>query len=272
MKNRAATLTAAALLALFAATPVLAAKKCGNDASGFPAWLAEFRKEAAAAGINQNTLNKALGNVTYATKTISYDRNQKSFKLSFDEFMRKRGADAIVSKGKKLKQQNAALFQRIEARYGVPAGPLLAIWGMETGFGGFTGNTPVFGPLATLAYDCRRSEFFEEQLYGALQILQTGQLSYDQMKGAAHGEIGQAQFLPAPYIKFGADGDGNGKVDMVTSRADTLASIANYLRAYGWKAGAGYQEGEPNFAAIQGWNKAGVYQKAIAAIGQRIDG
>lgn len=270
MKFRLAIPAAIAVMAAFASPA--AAKQCGNDSSGFNAWLAEFRKEAAAAGISQATLAKALGNVTYNTKTISYDRNQKSFKLSFEQFMQKRGGAAIVSKGKKLKQQNAALFASIEKRFGVPAGPLLAIWGMETGFGGFTGDTPVFGPLATLAYDCRRGAFFEEQLYAALKILQTGQLTYDQMKGAAHGEIGQAQFLPATYLKFGADGDGNGRVDMVSSRADALASIASYLRAYGWKAGGGYQPGEPNFAAIQGWNKAGVYQKAIAVIGKQIDG
>ncbi len=271
--KRVAGIAAAIFLGL-ALTPqaALAAKTCGKDASGFPAWVEAFKQEAAGAGINQATLSKALGKVSYATKTIAYDRNQKSFKLSYEQFLQKRGASSIISKGRTLKKQNAALFQRIEAKYGVPAGPLLAIWGMETAFGGYTGNIPVFGPLATLAYDCRRGPFFEEQLYGALKILQSGQLSYDQMKGAAHGEIGQMQFLPANYIKFGADGDGNGRVDMVSSRADALASTANFLRAHGWKAGAGYQPGEPSFVAIQGWNKATVYQKAIAYIGQQIDG
>ncbi|MEZ5789651.1 MAG: lytic murein transglycosylase [Nitratireductor sp.] len=110
-------------------------------------------------------------------------------------------------------------FRRIEARFGVPAGPLLAIWGMETGFGGFTGDIPVFGPLATLAYDCRRSEFFEEQLTAALKILQTGQLSLGQMKGCCAWR-NRPDVPPANYIKYGADGDGNGKVDMVSSRAD----------------------------------------------------
>ena len=256
---------------LLAGNGTALAKKCGNDSSGFSAWVAEYRKEAAAAGISQRTLDAALGNVSYATKTIAYDRNQKSFKLSYEQFLQKRGANTIISKGRSLKKQNADLFRKIEARFGVPAGPLLAIWGMETGFGGFTGDIPVFGPLATLAYDCRRSEFFEEQLTAALKILQTGQLSLGQMKGAAHGEIGQMQFLPANYIKYGADGDGNGKVDMVSSRADALSSTANYLKAYGWKAGAGYQPGEPNFKAIQGWNKVDIYQKAIAYIGSQID-
>ncbi len=251
-------------------TPALSAE-CGNDASGFPAWVANFKVEAAARGISQRTLKEALDGVSYATKTISLDRNQKSFKLSFEQFMQKRGASTIISKGRTLKKQNAALFKKIEAKYGVPAGPLLAIWGMETAFGSFQGNQDAFAALATLAYDCRRSEFFEEQLYAALEILQTGQLERSEMKGAGHGEIGQMQFLPVNYIRFGADGDGNGKVDMIRSRADALASTANYLRGYGWQPGQGYQEGEPNFAAIQGWNKAGVYQKAIAVIGKAID-
>jgi lytic murein transglycosylase len=263
---------AVAALVLLAAAAPAAAKKCGNDASGFAGWVGEFRKEAVANGISAATLDKAFGGVAYATKTISYDRSQKSFKLSYEQFLQKRGATSIIAKGRTVKRENAALFSRLEAKYGVPAGPLIAIWGMETGFGGYTGNIPIFGPLATLAYDCRRAEFFEEQLYAALKILQSGQLSYDQMKGAAHGEIGQMQFLPANYLKYGADGDGNGRVDMVSSRADALASTANYLKAYGWSPGAGYQPGEANFAAIQGWNKAQVYQKAIAYIGKEIDG
>lgn len=265
-----AKLTIAAVAFVAMQVPAFSAE-CGNDASGFPAWVENFRAEAVANGISARTLSEALDGVSYATKTISLDRNQKSFKLSFEQFMQKRGASQIVSKGRTLKKQNAALFRKIEAKYGVPAGPLLAIWGMETGFGSFQGNQDAFAALATLAYDCRRSEFFTEQLYGALQILETGQLKRSQMKGAGHGEIGQMQFLPVNYMKFGADGDGDRKVDMITSRADALASTANYLRGYGWQPGLGYQEGEPNFAAIQGWNKASVYQKAIAAIGKAID-
>jgi lytic murein transglycosylase len=247
------------------------AAQCGDDAAGFPAWVQSFKAEAVDKGVSPRTVEEALSGVAYATKTISLDRNQKSFKLTYEQFMQKRGASTIVSKGRTLKKQNAALFRKIEAKYGVPAGPLLAIWGMETGFGSFLGNQDAFSALATLAYDCRRSEFFEEQLYSALTILETGQLKRAQMKGAGHGEIGQMQFLPLNYIKFGADGDGDGKVDMISSRADALASTANYLRGYGWQPGAGYQPGEPNFAAIEGWNKAQVYQKAIAAIALAID-
>jgi lytic murein transglycosylase len=217
-------------------------------------------------------VSAALGDAYYAKSTIRLDRNQGSMKLSYEEFLRKRGADAIIQKGKRLKADNAALFARIEARYGVPAGPLLAIWGMETGFGGFQGNQKLFPAIATLAYDCRRSALFEEQLYAALKIVQSGQLKVEQMKGAGHGEIGQMQFLPVNYLKFGVDGDGNGRVDMISSRADALASTANYLLGYGWQPGLGYQPGEPNFEAIAGWNKSKVYQQAIAYVGKQIDG
>ena len=246
------------------------AATCGNTSAGFPAWIEQFKKEAARAGISDRTLNSAFKNVRYATKTISLDRNQRSFKLSFEQFMQKRGAPTIISRGKKLKQQYSRLFSAIERKYGVPAGPLIAIWGMESGFGRFTGNQHTMSAVATLAYDCRRSAFFTEQLYAQLQLIQKGWISPD-FKGAAHGEIGQTQFLPANVIRFGVNGDGSGGINLGTP-ADALASTANFLRGHGWRAGAGYQPGEPNFRAIQGWNAAGVYQKAIARIGAEIDG
>lgn len=245
------------------------AAQCGNNAAGFENWKAEFAQEAAGAGIKSNAL-KALAATKYATKTISADRNQKSFKLSLNQFMQKRGGKSIASKGKSLKKQNAALFAKLEQRYGVPAGPLIAIWGMETGFGSFMGNQHTLSAVATLAYDCRRSEYFTEQLYAALKLVQNGTLSASAI-GAAHGEIGQTQFLPANVLRFGADGDGNGRIDMVRSRADALASTANFLRGHGWSAGGGYQPGQANFGALQGWNAASVYQQAIAIIGAEID-
>lgn len=246
------------------------AAQCGNNASGFPAWVEQFKQEASRAGISQRTLDRAFKNARYATKTISADRNQKSFKLSFEQFMQKRGAASIISKGKRLKQQNAGLFAALEKKYGVPAGPLIAIWGMESGFGAFSGNQHTVSAVATLAYDCRRSAFFTEQLYALLQLIQKGWLSPD-FKGAAHGEIGQTQFLPANVVRFGVDGDRNGSVNL-GSTGDALASTANFLRGHGWSRGGGYQPGQGNFRAIQGWNAAGVYQKAISVIGAEIDG
>ncbi|WEX79274.1 lytic transglycosylase domain-containing protein [Sinorhizobium numidicum] len=261
-----------AVLISTATLPVsAAAAQCGNDSSGFQAWVSEFKREAAGNGISPSVLDQVLANVSYSRATIRADRGQKSFKLSLDQFMKKRGGQAIISRGRKMRAQNVELFASIEQRFGVPAGPLIAIWGMETGFGSFMGKEHTLSAVSTLAYDCRRSDYFTNQLYAALQLVERGDLS-PAARGAAHGEIGQTQFLPVNVLKYGVDGDGNGHIDMVRSKADALASTANFLRGHGWQPGAGYQPGEANYAAIQGWNAASVYQQAIAIIGAEIDG
>ncbi|TCD15975.1 lytic murein transglycosylase [Oricola cellulosilytica] len=257
----------AAALALLGGSA--AAAQCGNDAGGFEIWKQQFAQEARSRGIGQRGL-QALAGAQYATKTIAADRNQKTFRYSLDKFMKVRGADTIVAQGRKQKVANAQLFAALEQRYGVPPGPLIAIHGMETGFGRFMGDANVLSAIATLAYDCRRSAFFTTHLYAALQLIDRGVLS-STTRGAMHGEVGHTQFLPANVMQYGVDGDGNGRLDL-TSKADALASTANFLRAHGWRAGAGYQPGQSNFRAIQGWNAASVYQQAIAIIAARIDG
>ena len=263
------------LIVAVMATAILAAPaqaaRCGNDGAGFNAWKAEFMKEARKAKIKKSVLDRALAPVTYNPTVVRLDRNQKSFRLSLDQFMQKRGANQIIAKGKRLKAQNAALLKKIERRYGVPPGVLMAIWGMETAFGGFSGNMSVVRSLATLAYDCRRAKFFTNELLAALQIIQRGDMRSSQMIGAWAGEIGQTQFLASNYIKYAVDFDGDGRRDLIRSRADVLASTANYLKAHGWKAGRGYQQGERNYRAIKAWNSAGVYQKSIAIIAAKID-
>ncbi len=271
MKIGVTNIVAALCVGLFAATTQAQAAKCGNNSAGFSQWVAATKKEAARKGYSQRTINATLGKVSYQTKTIRLDRNQSSFKLSLNQFMKKRGANAIVSRGKKLKKQNAKLFSNIERRYGVPPGVILAIWGMETGFGGFTGNSDTISALATLAYDCRRSAFFTREFYAALTIIESGSLTRQQMRGAAHGELGHTQFLPSSYVKFAVDGDGNGRRDLLRSKTDALMSTANYLRGHGWKRGRGYQPGQANFRVIKAWNAASVYQQAIAIIALRID-
>lgn len=270
MAKATTKMLAAAMLALGLSSGMAYAQQCGNTSSGFNAWKADFAKQAASRGHGQRAL-AALAGTRYNDATIKADRGQRSFKLSLEQFMERRGAAQIVRKGKQLKQQNAQLFSQIEARYGVPAGPLLAIWGMETNFGGFLGNQNIVSAVATLAYDCRRSEFFTRQLNAAMQLVDSGNLRPDAI-GAAHGEIGQTQFLPENVIKFGVDGDGDGRIDLIRSRADALHSTANFLRGHGWRPGGGYQKGEANYGAIQGWNAAGVYQQAIAIMGRQIDG
>jgi len=268
MKNT--VLRCAALAALFGLISSGAeAARCGNNSSGFERWKKDFAAEAAGNGIGRKGL-AALGATRYSVGTIRADRGQKSFKLSLNQFMAKRGGPAIASRGKSLKRSNASLFNSIEKRFGVPPGPLIAIWGMETGFGNFMGNQATISAVATLAYDCRRPEYFTDQLYAALQLVDRGVLSSG-TRGAMHGEVGQTQFLPKSILLYAVDGDGNGVINLNT-KADALASTANFLKGHGWIRGAGYQPGQPNFAAIQGWNAAGVYQQAIAIIARQIDG
>ncbi|KAB0676106.1 lytic murein transglycosylase [Aureimonas leprariae] len=262
-KAASAVLAAGLGLAGLAATPAAAAS-CGNNAGGFPAWLEDFKSEAASQGISRGTIQSALGNVAYDTKVVSLDRNQKSFKLSLDQFMARRAPPSYVQKGRSVLRQNAALFDRIEQRYGVQKEVLAAIWGMETGFGANSGNMNVFRSLATLSYDCRRSDFFTEELMAALQIVDRGDMAASQMRGAWAGELGQTQFLAKNYVKYAVDGDGDGRRDLIRSRADVLASTANLLRAEGWRAGAGYGPGEPNYPVFAQWNRAVVYQQALS--------
>jgi lytic murein transglycosylase len=261
-------LLATAAVFLAAATTADAAK-CGSTGANFETWKVSFSAEARNNGVKPKAI-AALMNTNYSVATIRADRSQHSFKLSLAAFMAKRGAPAIVARGRVLKRSNAALFASIERRYGVPPGPLLAIWGMETGFGNITGNQHTLSAVATLAYDCRRPEYFTEQLYAALALIDRGSLSAG-ARGAMHGEGGHTQFLPKNIKLYGADGDGDGRINL-NSKADALASTANFLRGHGWVRGAGYQPGQTNFSAIQGWNAATVYQKAIAIMGKQIDG
>jgi membrane-bound lytic murein transglycosylase B len=236
--------------------------QCGNGPGGFEAWRQQFAAEARTKGVGGAGIS-ALEQTHYASATIAADRSLHSFKLSLDQFLVKRGSAAIVSRGRAMKQRNAALFASIEQRYGVPAGPLIAIWGMETGFGSQHGNQNMLSSIATLAYDCRRPEYFTDQLYAALKLIDRGTLSASQ-RGSMHGEIGQTQFLPKTMLEYG--------VGNLESASGALSSTANFLKAHGWRAGAGYQPGQPNFAAIQEWNAASVYQQAIALMGRQIDG
>ena len=254
----------AAIVALATLTAMAShanAAQCGNGPGGFETWKQEFSREAGAKGIGGTAIN-ALMQTNYASATINADRSQRSFSLSLDQFLAKRGATTIVSRGRSLKVSQGALFASIQQRYGVPPGPLIAIWGMETGFGSQRGNQNMLSSIATLAYDCRRPEFFTDQLYAALKPIDRGVLS-GATRGSMHGEVGQTQFMPKNILAYGT-----GNLD---NAANALTSTAAFLKAHGWRAGAGYQPGEPNFAAIEAWNAAGVYQKAIALMGRQID-
>jgi lytic murein transglycosylase len=260
---------AATALVIAMGSGTAAAMPCGTEASGFEAWKAHVREEARAAGIGGGGL-AALDATRYASRTIAADRGQRSFRLTLEQFKERRGADAIVAEGRRKKAEHAALLERIESRFGVPPGPLIAIWGMESAFGRFMGDQEIVSAVATLAYDCRRPDFFRPHLHAVLELVDRGWLEAAAI-GAAHGEVGQTQFLPGNVLAYAVDGDGDGRIDLIDSEADALASTANFLRAHGWIPGLGYQPGEPNFAAIEAWNAARVYQEALAIMARRID-
>ena len=244
------------------------AAPCGNSSAGFEDWKLPMAAEAKAAGVGAAGL-AALKSTSYSKATISADRNQKSFKFTLDKFLKVRGADTIVSQGRARKAKNSKLFASIEAKYGVPSGVLLAIHGMETGFGGFMGDTNIVSAVSTLVWDCRRSDYFKPHLIAALKMVDNGSISAATV-GAKHGEWGHTQFLMGNAMTYGADGNGDGRVDLA-NMADAMATTANYLRQKGWQPGQGYQQGEPNFSAIQAWNAATVYQQAIALMAAKID-
>ncbi|WP_315832129.1 lytic transglycosylase domain-containing protein [Bradyrhizobium prioriisuperbiae] len=256
------TISAAVLVALAGMIGQAVAAQCGSTSAGFEAWKEQFAAEAR--GRASASAIAALMGTTYSSATIAADRNQHSMRLSLDQFLARRGGPAIVSRGRSLKQSSAAMFASIEQRYGVPPGPLLAIWGMETGFGRSRGNQNTLSAVATLAYDCRRSEYFTDQLNAALTLVGRGVFSAN-TRGSMHGEVGHTQFLPKNILTYGTGGS-------LDNASTALSSTANFLRGHGWRAGGGYQPGDGNFAAIQAWNAAPVYQKAIAIIGQQIDG
>jgi lytic murein transglycosylase len=259
------------MAALLFAAPAPAAQ-CGDNADGFDDWLAAFKQQAASAGISRSVIESALADVAYDDSVISHDRGQRAFQQDFAQFAARRVTAYRLKRGKNLLLSYAEAFDTIERRYGVPGPVLVAIWGLETEFGAGSGDFPTFSALATLAYDCRRSEQFRSELLDALRIVQRGDLEPSQMHGAWAGEIGQTQFMPSAYLKYAVAIDGAEAGDLIDNAEDALASAANFLRAKGWRRGAGWDEGQPNFAALLEWNKAPVYAKTIALFADKLAG
>ena len=272
MRAAARTATLCSVTAAMLCAAPAPAAQCGDNADGFDDWLAAFKQEAASAGISGSVIESALADVAYDDQVISHDRGQRAFQQNFAQFAARRVTAYRLRKGKTLLLSYAEAFDKIERRYGVPGPVLVAIWGLETEFGAGSGDFPTFTALATLAYDCRRSGQFRAELLDALRIVQRGDLEPSQMRGAWAGELGQTQFLPSTYLKYAVGVDGARAVDLIDNAEDALASTANFLRAKGWKRGAGWDEGQPNFAALQEWNSAPVYAKTIALFADKLAG
>jgi lytic murein transglycosylase len=243
-----------------------------NDPAGFDKWLGDIRREAAAQGISQGAISAGLTGLTPDPGVIRRDRGQRFFKQSFEQFSAKMVPPYRIQKGTALLRQHAGLLSRIEQQFGVPGPVLIAIWGLESDFGAARGNLPAIRSIATLAYDCRRTELFTDQLFSALRIVQRGDLSPSEMRGAWAGEMGQTQFMATNYLKFAVDFDGDGRRDLIRSTPDVLASTANYLKGYGWQRGGSWEPGSANFGVLRQWNKSEVYARTIAYFASRIAG
>ena len=241
-----------------------------RDPEGFDAWLADFKKQAAINGISGSAIS-ALDGITYDPGIVAKDHGQHVFQQSFEQFSGRMVNSYRLHKGQALIKQYAPTFARIEQEYGVPAPVIVAIWGLETDFGAVSGNTPTLRALATLAYDCRRSDMFQAELMDALRLIQRGDLS-PSAHGAWAGEVGQTQFMPSSYLKYAVDFSGTGRRDLMHNVPDVLASTANFLKSYGWQRGGSWAPGSANFAVIKEWNKADVYSRTIAYFATRLAG
>jgi lytic murein transglycosylase len=260
----------AAGLVTLAATPVLAGPDCGESGIGFNEWLPDMEQEAIASGIPAGIVQEALSSATYDPDVVAHDRHQgSSLHGDVASFAAKRVTNYRVKKGKQMMIAYGEALDAIENKYGVPAPVLVAIWGLESEFGAGSGTYPTFNALATLAYDCRRSDSFHEELIDALRLVQRGALS-PEARGAWAGEIGQTQFMPSVYLRYAVAYDGSRNADLVGNSPDALASTANFLKSHGWQRGAGYREGEANYNVLLEWNAAPVYAGTIALFADRL--
>ena len=210
--------------------------ECQNTGN-FQQWVNSFKQQAINSGIAPNVVNSALRNVAFNPSVIKLDRTQHTtVSQTFLEYSAKKANAYRLKNGVRKIRENRALFQRIERQFGVPAPVLTAYWALESDFGNVTGNINTLSALATLAYDCRRSSFFRNELIHALSLIQRGDIAASRMKGAWAGEIGQLQFIPSSYNKHAVDYDGDGRRNLIHSTPDALASAASLLRQYGWRA------------------------------------
>ncbi len=206
-------------------------------ADSFAGFLNGIRAEARRAGIRPATLELAFAGVVPNQKVLERDRHQPESTMTWARFRDLVVTDKRIANGRQAVAANSALFERVEARYGVGTGVVAGIWGLESSFGTGMGDYRVVEALATLAWDGRRAAFFRGELLAALRILDQGDVAPSKMTGSYAGAMGQPQFMPTSYLRYAVDFEGNGRRDIWTSKPDVLASIANYLAQSGWRSG-----------------------------------
>ncbi len=255
-------LVAGALLA----TPA-SAGTCITSQGQFETYKQQLAQQAASSGVGQRGL-QALQQARLSGITWRFESNPASQSgtrhRSPEQFLTSRfsSVNSFVSGAQRRLQQSADFFRSLEQRYGVPGSVLVAIWGYETNWGGYTGDTPIVGGAVTLASYCRRHPRFEDDAIAALQLVDQGLISGNS-RGGPSGELGHMQFLAGNWVRFAVDGNGDGRADP-NNAADALASAANMLRRNGWQPGGSFAEGSANFRVLSVWNDSGNYQRAIA--------
>ena len=234
-----------------------AAARCRNTGS-FERWLDAFKQEAASQGISRQAISAALDGVTFDPAIIRRDSGQGVFQQGFLQFAGRMAGAGRYQNGLRQMKAQAGLLSRIEQQSGVPPAVVTALWGLESDYGAYKGGTyNVIRSVATLAYDCRRPEFFRKQLMDAVRLVQRGDLRPDEMIGNWAGELGPTQFTPSDYFKHGVDFDGDGRVDMIRSVPDALASAANLMKSFGWQRGQPWLQ-EVRVPAQMPWQEAGL--------------
>jgi membrane-bound lytic murein transglycosylase B len=202
----------------------------------FDEWLAGVRAEALSRGISQATVDRALTSLAPMPVVVERDRAQPEQTLTLDTYVERHLTARTIRSAQTVARERASLLRRVSDRYGVPAPVVVAVWGLESNFGQFTGSRPIITALATLAYDGRRA-LFRAELFDALTILDKSHIAPEDLKGSWAGAMGQPQFMPSSYLQYAVDFDEDGRADIWTSEADVFASIANYLKAHGWVDG-----------------------------------
>ena len=203
----------------------------------FAACVDGLRERAIGQGIDAALAERVLADVEPLERVIAADRSQPEFVDTFAEYLGRRISTERVARGRDLYREHAELLSELTARHGVPGQYLLSFWALETNYGSFLGNVPVFDALATLACDERRSEYFSVELVNALQIVARGDIDSSVMRGSWAGAMGHTQFMPSAYLDYAVDGDGDQRVDLFGSVPDALASAATYLAALDWRTG-----------------------------------
>ena len=201
----------------------------------FEAFLDGVRAEARRGGISQATLSRALTGIRPIDRVLELDRRQPEFTQTWEQYRDARLSQARIDGGRRAFADNRATLEAVQGRFRVSPRIVVAIWGIETNYGGFTGNFGVIESLATLAWDGRRSAYFRAELLAALKILDAGHVAPDRMRGSWAGAMGHPQFMPSNFERLAVDMDGDGRRDIWDSRADALGSIANYLARHGWR-------------------------------------